>query len=83
MISRYYFHLSNGDHVVLDEDGLSLADVRSAAVYALETVEELKRECQSAPVDWHGWKLHIVDGSGRTLHSFPLDAPPPSIQTLH
>jgi hypothetical protein len=73
MPSRYYFNLSNGYDVISDEVGIEVSDDRAALIQAFEAIEELRREANASPGDWEGWQLNIVDGSGRLIHSLPLD----------
>jgi hypothetical protein len=73
MPSRYYFNLTDGDEVIRDEDGIEVSDDRAALIQAFEAIEELRREANASPAEWKGWRLNIVDGSGRLVHSLPLD----------
>lgn len=76
MPSRFYFNLTNGAEVVRDPDGIELADVDSALLYAAKAIEELRAEDPLSAESWQGWNLEIVDVSGRTIHILPLDGPP-------
>jgi hypothetical protein len=72
---RYYFHLTDSDEVIRDEDGLELSDVQAAVISAIEVIKELRAEDPSTLHEWQGWRLEIVDASGRLMQSIPLDIP--------
>ena len=76
MASRYYFNLTDGHDVIPDEIGVEVSDERVALIQAFEAVEELRREGDTSPSEWKGWRLNIMDGSGRLIHSLALDDPP-------
>jgi hypothetical protein len=62
---RLFFHLTNGRDLILDEDGIEVADVEKARREAQETVEELNDEFDRR--DWTGWYLEVTDPSGVVL----------------
>ena len=70
---RYYFHLTNGEAVIRDEEGTEVSSMQTALISAMEMIEELRTEDPSAAEEWQGWRLEIVDASGRTVHTMPLD----------
>lgn len=72
---RYYFNLTDGEEVIRDEEGIELSDIQAAVGYALEVVEELRTEDPFNSAHWRGWRLEIVDASGRTVQRIPLDPP--------
>ena len=71
--TRYCFHLTNGKAMIRDDEGIEAFSIQSALVSAMEMVEELRAEDPSAADEWQGWRLEIVDASGRTVHTMPLD----------
>ena len=73
MLSRYYFNLTDGHNVIPDEIGIEVSDDRAALIQAFEAVEELRGETDTSPDEWAGWRLNIMDGSGRLVHSLALD----------
>lgn len=73
MLSRYYFNLTDGFEVIPDEIGIEVSDARSAMIHAFEAVEELRREANTSPDEWKGWRLDILDDSGSLIHSLALD----------
>jgi hypothetical protein len=70
---RYYFHLTNGEAVIRDEEGTEVSSMQTALISAMEMVEELRAEDPSAADEWQGWRLEIADASGRTVYTMPLD----------
>ena len=70
---RYYFHLTNGEDVIRDDEGIDAFSIQSALISAMEMIEELRTEDPSAAGEWQGWRLEIADASGRTVHTMPLD----------
>ena len=79
MVSHYYFNLTDGHDVIPNEIGIEVSDDRAALIHAFEAVEELRREADASPDEWEGWRLNIMDGSGRLIHSLALDNPPPDL----
>ena len=78
---RYYFNLTDGSEVIRDDVGIEVSDDRAALIHAFEAIEELRREADTSQSEWAGWRLNIVDGSGRLIHSLPLDHPPPDLNS--
>ncbi len=72
--ARYFFNLTNGETMIRDEEGIVASSIRAAVVSALEAVEELRAQDPSNSDEWRGWRLEIVDASGQTVQSIPLDA---------
>ena len=69
---RYYFHLTNGHEAIRDEEGTEVSDTQAALVSAMEAIEELRASDPSYSEDWQGWRLEIVDSSGRLIQALPL-----------
>ena len=72
--TRYYFNLTNGNTMLRDEEGVEASSIQEAIISALEAVEELRAQDASESDEWQGWRLEIIDASGRAVHSIPLDA---------
>ena len=70
---RYYFHLTNGEALIRDDEGTEVSSMQSALISAMEMIEELRAENSSEADEWQGWRLEIVDASGRTVYTMPLD----------
>jgi hypothetical protein len=41
---RFYFHIRDGDTVILDDEGYELADVDAARAEALDSARDLRRQ---------------------------------------
>ena len=74
-MARYYFHLVSQHEVILDKDGVEVADLAAAGAEALKAIEELRRESPSAATGWAGWWLEVTDASGVVVFSISLDDP--------
>ena len=70
---RYYFHLTNGEALIRDEEGTEVSSMQSALISAMEMIEELRAEDLFSADEWQGWRLEIIDSSGQIIHSMPLD----------
>jgi len=81
MLSRYYFNLTNGFEVIPDEVGIEVSDAHTALIHAFEAVEELRREVETSPSEWTGWRLNIVDAAGKLIHTLALDDPPSDVSS--
>ena len=68
---RYFFHLSFGDRLLPDEEGVELASRSAARQEALAVVREL---CSPVGKQWAGWFLRVADRGGQFL-SLPLGHP--------
>ena len=74
VLVRYYFHLTDDTEVIRDDEGVEAPDDRSAVTFAMAAVRELKAEGPSAASEWQGWRLEIIDSSGRPVTCIRLDA---------
>ena len=83
MTLHYYFNLTDGHDVILDEIGIEVSDDRAALIQAFEAIEELRRESSPSPDEWEGWWLNIIDDSGRLVHSLALTDSPPDLASHH
>jgi Domain of unknown function (DUF6894) len=64
----YFFHLSNGQEILPDEDGIELADAQAAHSEAVAAVRELTDpERGNEGKLWSGWRMNVVDASGTGL----------------
>jgi hypothetical protein len=73
-LTRYYFNLTDGEIMIRDEEGIETASIQAAVLSAMEAVEELRAQDPSYSDEWQGWRLEIVDTSGRAVQMIPLDA---------
>ena len=70
---RCYFHLVNGDETILDEVGIEVSDLATAQAMALQAIGDIRNEALELGASWQGWRLDIVEPSGRVLLTIPLD----------
>ena len=68
-----YFHLVNGSEMICDMEGIEVADLDQAQAEAIETLHALAREDEDAAATWSGWRLDVLDASGKLLFSIGLD----------
>lgn len=71
--ARYYFNLTDGNTMIRDEEGIEVASLQAAVLAAMESVEELRAQDPLNSNEWQGWRLEIIDDSGRALLTIPLD----------
>jgi hypothetical protein len=72
-VGALFFNLTDGAMLICDEVGVEAASIETAMGYAFEAIEELRAEDASSGEESRGWRLEIVDASGRMLQSIPLD----------
>jgi hypothetical protein len=70
---RCYFHLVNGHESIPDDTGIEVSDLMTAQDMALRAIEDIREEAIQLGASWQGWRLDIVDRSGRVLLSISLD----------
>jgi hypothetical protein len=70
---RCYFHLVNSHESITDDIGIEVSDLTKAEEIALQAIEDIREEAIQQGASWQGWRLDIVDRSGRALLSIPLD----------
>jgi hypothetical protein len=70
---RCYFHLVNGHETIPDDMGVEVSDLDDAKTQALIAIHEIREEAIQQGASWQGWRLDIVDPSGRVLLSIPLN----------
>ena len=68
---RYFFHLSLGERLLADEEGVELASRAAARQEALTVVRELAGSVSSR---WASWFLRVADRRGQFL-SLPIGYP--------
>jgi hypothetical protein len=71
VMPHYFFHLSFGDRVLPDEEGVELSSRAAARREALAVVRELSGSVANR---WAGWFLRVVDQEGQFL-SLPMGHP--------
>jgi hypothetical protein len=70
---RCYFHLVSSHESIPDDIGIEVSDLAMAEEMALQAIEGIREEAIQQGASWQGWRLDIVDRSGRVLLSIPLD----------
>jgi hypothetical protein len=70
---RWYFNLTDGIDIIHDNEGVEVSCPDEAFLHARRAVEELSNDDSRASSEWQGWWLEIVDGSGVSVKSLPLD----------
>jgi hypothetical protein len=70
---RCYFHLVNGHETIPDDIGIEVSDLPTAQEMALLAIRDIREDAIQLGASWQGWRLDIVDPSGRVLSSIPLD----------
>jgi hypothetical protein len=70
-MARYFFHLSFGDRVLPDEEGVELSSRAAARREARAVVRDLS---DSVAGRWAGWFLRVADRHGQFL-SLPIGHP--------
>src|SRR5262245_59906854 len=68
---RYFFHLSFGDRLLPDEEGIELTSRAAARREALAVVRDLSSRVADR---WAGWFLQVADQHGQFL-SLPIGHP--------
>ena len=69
---RCCFHLVNGHEGILDDVGIEVSDLNTAAEMARQAIDDIRSEALELGASWQGWRLDIVDPSGQILLSIPL-----------
>jgi hypothetical protein len=67
---RYYFHLTDGNQVLDDPEGLELPGAAAAREEAVLVAADLKDRLK--PRDWSGWVVSICDEQGNQVDSVPV-----------
>jgi hypothetical protein len=70
---RYYFHLTDGNQVLDDPEGLDLPGAAAARSEAVLVAADLKHRLK--PRDWTGWVVSIRDEQGKQVDSVPVMDP--------
>jgi len=71
-MSRYFFHLRDGDDQLLDPDGVELADQQAIEATALAAARDtLSHELKAGRLDLR-YRIDVEDEGGRVVHSIDL-----------
>ena len=71
-LGRFYFHLSGGNEITLDEEGTELPDLSAAKGEAVLAARELLADAIKSGDPDVPEILVIADGTGRPLANIPL-----------
>jgi hypothetical protein len=69
----YFFHLTDGNDVLPDEDGLELTDAQAARNEVHAAVHELTRPVNGTGPGWDGWSVRVVDDTGWQVAQVAVD----------
>jgi hypothetical protein len=83
MSSRYYFNLTNGDHIIHDSEGCQVEDINSAVAFANRAIKELRAEASLPSEVWQGWRMEIRNGTGEVVWVISLEPLPVKKCSLH
>src|SRR5262245_36253960 len=77
---RYFFHLSFGQRVLPDEEGIELSNRTAARDEALAVVRDLADQVEGPRRRWAGWFLQVEDEQGQFFRK-PIGHPALEIVT--
>ncbi|HEY4983079.1 MAG TPA: hypothetical protein VII24_14340 [Pseudolabrys sp.] len=64
---RYYFHLTDGKHLLNNHKGIDLAGNAAARTDAVTLAHDLKQGAAMPGWNWDGWFVAIVDQHGHKV----------------
>lgn len=71
-MTRYYFHLRDGRDILLDDEGVELADLAAARAQALRSARSiLAAEVIEGKVPLY-LRIDVEDGAGAIVHRLPF-----------
>jgi hypothetical protein len=73
-MARYYFHLTDGNQVLSNHQGVDLPGDAAAREDALALARDLKGGAIMPGWDWTGWFVAIADEHGRKIDDVPIAA---------
>ena len=73
-MGRFYFHLSDGEEITLDEEGTELPDLSAAEGEAVQAARELLAEAIKSGRAEVPEAFVIADEEGREIDTVPLTA---------
>ena len=68
-----YFNLVSSHHTITDDEGLEVADVEEARMFAREAVAEMVQDGVAEIAHWRGWEMKARDTSGTVLFTVGFD----------
>ena len=64
---RFFFHIRDGDRLLIDEDGLEFDDVAGARAAAVQGASDMLKDAKLAGQDIRHQIIEICDPSGKLL----------------
>ena len=71
---RCYFNLVSSHHIIIDNEGLEVADVEEARTFTREAIAEMVQDGVAEIAHWRGWQMEARDASGTVLFTMSFDA---------
>jgi hypothetical protein len=72
LMARVYFNLVRRNEVILDGEGMDVADVDQVTLDVIETLRELQDADPAQRTDWSDWSVNITDEAGTVVRTIPL-----------
>jgi Domain of unknown function (DUF6894) len=69
-MTRAYFHCSNSELVLLDQQGSDVEDLVEAHERAKQIVQQFVSS--RTPDDWRAWTMHVIDENGDDIFLMPF-----------
>jgi hypothetical protein len=69
---RVYFNLAREGEMLLDGEGIDIAEVDRTISQVLRTLKEQQLSDPARQASWEGWTVHITDENGIELATIPL-----------
>ena len=71
-MARYFFHLRDGEDILLDPEGIELADIEAVQKKALESARDtLSHDMKDGVLDLK-YRIDVEDAGGTVVYSLPL-----------
>ena len=71
-IARVYFNFVCGDEVILDGEGIDVANIEQVTLDVIETLKELQEADPAQRADSSDWSVSITDEAGAVVRTIPL-----------
>jgi len=69
---RYFFHLTDGKHVLNNHQGIDLPGNAAAREDAVALARDLKNGKTMPGWNWSGWFVSVVDSHGHKVDEVPI-----------
>jgi len=64
---RFFFHVSDGSTVFIDDEAVELESVAAARDYAVRDARDLMCRDEEGDGNWSGWRILVRDEDGNDL----------------